>query len=219
MPGGYVGRPCRGASRRLPEPDRLDHPDPDPALSRDHPLDAVLARPPVRRARPDRCAIAGPPFSRAHRARREEKRRDQERQEVLKKHLDKAPAQAKADPQDRGQTEDRSPARHAGAGTDAAAASRGRAAADEPNPEAVARKTSRTAAMVEARCSRAQGRLRQTGADAGHDQAPGAAGGSIAAVVRSREVTGRTEEGRVYHSPACVARCASQRKRRSTSAS
>ena len=84
----------------------------------------------------------------AHRARLEEKRRDQERQEVLKKHLDKAPAQAKADPRTEAKPKI-APRRDTPEPALMRPPVAGRAPADEPNPEAVARKT-RTAAMVEA---------------------------------------------------------------------
>src|SRR4051812_31053277 len=84
----------------------------------------------------------------AHRARLEEKRRDQERQEVLKKHLDKAPAPAKVDPKTEAKPKI-APRRDTPEPALMRPPVAGRAAADEPNPEAVARKT-RTAAMVRA---------------------------------------------------------------------
>jgi DNA segregation ATPase FtsK/SpoIIIE, S-DNA-T family len=84
----------------------------------------------------------------AHRARLEEKRRDQERQEVLKKHLDKAPAQAKADPRTEGKPKI-APRRDTPEPALMRPPVAGRPPADEQSAEAVARKT-RTAAMVEA---------------------------------------------------------------------
>ena len=44
---------------RVPQPDRVDHPDPDAALPGDHPLDAVLVRAPVCRHRPDAARSVG----------------------------------------------------------------------------------------------------------------------------------------------------------------
>ncbi len=49
--GGYIGAALSSVLCRVPEPHRLDHPDPDAALPGDHPVDAVLVRPAVRRAR------------------------------------------------------------------------------------------------------------------------------------------------------------------------
>ena len=46
-------------ARGVPEPHRLDHPDPDAALPGDHPVDAVLVRPAVRRDRRDGRATGG----------------------------------------------------------------------------------------------------------------------------------------------------------------
>jgi DNA segregation ATPase FtsK/SpoIIIE, S-DNA-T family len=85
----------------------------------------------------------------AYRDRREEKRRDKERQEVLKKHLDKAPAQARGDgladasgkPGARRDTPLPPVVRPATAS---------RAAREEENADEAARKKSRTAAMMEA---------------------------------------------------------------------
>ncbi|MEN3340316.1 MAG: segregation ATPase FtsK/SpoIIIE, family [Acidobacteriota bacterium] len=85
----------------------------------------------------------------AYRARQEERRRDQERQEVLKKHLDKAPAQVRPDLRP-----DAKPKIAARRDTPDPAVMRppvsARTAAEEQNADAAARKSSRTAAMVEA---------------------------------------------------------------------
>ena len=48
--GGYIGDGLAAGSGHLPEPDRLDHPDPYAALSVDHPVDAVFIRAAVRRS-------------------------------------------------------------------------------------------------------------------------------------------------------------------------
>ena len=52
-------RLARGGARGVPEPDRLDHPDPDAALPRHHPVDAVLVRPAVLRPRAARARSLG----------------------------------------------------------------------------------------------------------------------------------------------------------------
>ena len=82
-------RSPRGGARRVPEPHRLDHPDPDAAVRRDHPVDAVLVRPAVLRARRRWPASAGPRCAPRRERRRDEKAREKQRQEVLKKHLGK----------------------------------------------------------------------------------------------------------------------------------
>ena len=45
--GGYMGDWLAGGSGGVPQPHGLDHPDPDAALPRHHPVDAVLVRPAV----------------------------------------------------------------------------------------------------------------------------------------------------------------------------
>ena len=75
-------------SSPIPEQDRIDHPDPDAAVSLDRSFHAILVRPALRRAFP-----AGPGSGRC--PDREQQRSTgrkpprKQRQEVLKKHLDK----------------------------------------------------------------------------------------------------------------------------------
>ena len=52
-PAATSARWLASFSGGVPEQDRLDHPDPDAALPVDHPLDAVLVRPALRRAAPN----------------------------------------------------------------------------------------------------------------------------------------------------------------------
>ena len=75
--------------RRVPQQDRIDHPDPDAAVSLDRPLHAVLVRPALRRALPagPRSLVAA--MLETCERDRKRRRREQQRQEVLKKHLDK----------------------------------------------------------------------------------------------------------------------------------
>ncbi len=94
-------RSARGAPGRLPEPDRLDHPDPDAALPRRSSCrrssrSGACSRSIGQLIRDRWAAMLG-----AYRARREERRREKQRQEVLKKHLEKAPKEADARPKDR----------------------------------------------------------------------------------------------------------------------
>src|SRR6185503_14036102 len=52
-------RPAGRGPRRVPEPHGLDHPDPDAALRRDHPVHAVLVRAPVLGAGTDGVGALG----------------------------------------------------------------------------------------------------------------------------------------------------------------
>ncbi len=57
--GGLSRQGARVVPRRVPEQDRVDHPDPDPALPVHRPLDPVLVRPALRRALPDGARSLG----------------------------------------------------------------------------------------------------------------------------------------------------------------
>ncbi len=139
--GGYVGDRLAALLADVPEPHRLDHPDPDAALPRRSSSRRSSRSDGCSRSSARCCAIAGRRCSARYRARREERRRDKQRQEVLKKHLDKA-AEGRAR---RRRTEDRDarladPARsRRGRALDAA----GRAPAAQPRRRRGGRRRSR----------------------------------------------------------------------------
>ena len=204
--GGYVGDGSGGVPGRLPEPHRLDHPDPDAALPVDHPLDAVLVRPAVRRSSAGWCATAGRRCSARIRARREERRREKQRQEVMKKHLDKAAGEGRR-PQDRG---DRTPATAPVAGAPPAEGRRP-TRAREAAPEDAPTKPSRTAAMVGAAAAALKAASSQADAAAG-DQAAGAdAVEPPLPLPEPDEGAGRAQQGRLHAAAARAARRAEGR--------
>ena len=88
----------RMARRRdggVPEPDGRDHPHPHAALPRRHPFDAVLVRPPLRRDRRDAARPLGGDARALCTPGAKSAAANKQRQEVLKKHLDKAPTDAR----------------------------------------------------------------------------------------------------------------------------
>ena len=189
----------------VPQQDRIDHPDPDAALPVDHPLDAVLVRPALRRAVPSGSRSvggrarrhAGPPRGTSPRA-------------PAAGGAEEAPRQVGE--RQGGRTSGR---RHSPAGTGqdrAAKARRGRGSAE-----------------ALARCRR--GRRRRCGASRGRVEAHAAvdqatdqhADGADAAVVGCRETAGGeiggSEARRLRAAAARAARRAAEANRKSTSGS